>query len=81
MTRCLPRSLDEAVSDSPRTGLFQQTPNSAQATMQATSTSVLEPIASDQSLAQSPAKAETERAIKQHGKRPCKRPVKLHGIL
>ena len=81
MTRRLPRSLDEAVSDFPRTGPFQQTPDSAQATMQATSTSVLEPIANDQSLARSPAKAETERAIKQYGKRPCKQPVKLHGIL
>ena len=57
-TRHLPRSLDEAVSDSPRTRLFQQTPDSAQATMQATSTSALEPAASDQSLAQSPVKAE-----------------------
>ena len=58
MTRRLLRSLDEAVSDSPRVRLFQQTPDSAQATMQVTSTFVLKSIASDQSLAQSPAKAD-----------------------
>ena len=59
MTRRLPRSLDEAVSDFPRTRLFQQTPDSTQVTMQVTSTSALEPVASDQLLAQSPVKAET----------------------
>ena len=58
MTRRLPRSLDEAVSNSPRTRLFQQTPDSAQATMQVTSTSVLKSIARDQSLAQSSTKAD-----------------------
>ena len=58
MTRRLLGSLDEAVSDSPRIRLLQQTPDSAQATMQVTSTFVLKSIASDQSLAQSPAKAD-----------------------
>ena len=45
MTRCLPRLLDEAAST------FPGTPDSIQATMQATSTTALEPVASDQSLA------------------------------
>ena len=45
----LPRSLDEAASTFP--GLtFPGTPDSIQVTMQATSTTALEPVASDQLL-------------------------------
>ena len=44
--------------DSSRTRLFQETPDSTQETMQATGPSALEPVTSDQSLAQSPVKAE-----------------------
>ena len=57
VTRRLLGLLDEVVSDSPRIRLLQQIPDSAQATMQVTSTFVLKSIASDQSLAQSPTKA------------------------
>ena len=50
MTRHLPRSLDEAASAFPGQ-TFPGTPDSIQATMQVTSTTALEPVANDQSLA------------------------------
>ena len=50
MTRHLPRSLDEVASTFPGQ-TFPGTPDSIQATMQATSTTALEPVASNQLLA------------------------------
>ena len=50
MTRHLPRSLDEAASTFPGE-TFPGTPDSIQVTMQATSTTALELVASDQLLA------------------------------